>query len=692
MKRTPERIRIPLLIPIAVALMLVLGTTILFNYWFEGDHIEEEFLETVKGIQKLYKTDMNEEAVLLSSLMDLVEEDRDLKRAWSEKDRDALFELSTPIFERLRSWYHVTHFYFIDPDKQCYLRVHNRDRHGDRIDRFTLDQAARKGRSAWGVELGPFGTFTIRYVRPWRIDGELVGYLELGEDIAHLSRHMKSVLAVDLLFLIEKRFLDRSRWEEGMRMIGREGNWEELPKQVVIENTVKKDSRIDTSALRELVGVVEGSIRRVKMDGRTYYSGNIPFFDAGEGRVGHIIVLRDATDRLYTLHLMNAMLLAVGFVVGGSLFLFFIVFVGRIEKNLVHARNELKSEITERKHAENRIRASKDFLDNVLESLDNPFMVIDPKDYSVILANSAAEKSYGEGKRTCHSMTHGRDKPCEGPGHICPVNDVKKSGKPTWVEHVHSTADGSTRIFEIHAYPVFGEDGEVAQVLEFSIDITERKEMEELIRGSLKEKQLLLEEIHHRVKNNMQVIYGLLDIQSGYITDERSLGIFKACQNRIMSMALIHEQLYKSKDLANIHMGEYIQSLVRRLSRSYNGVFSDVEWKIDVDEVSLGINTAISCGLIVNEIVTNSINHAFPEGRKGEIRITLHTTGEDEFELIMGDNGVGIPEGIDFRKAETFGFKMLLAFGEDELGGRFELDRSVGTEFRIKFKIGGGVL
>ncbi|VVB89940.1 Methyl sulfide methyltransferase-associated sensor [uncultured archaeon] len=209
--------------------------------------------------------------------------------------------------------------------------------------------------------------------------------------------------------------------------------------------------------------------------------------------------------------------------------------------------------------------------------------------------------------------------------------------------------------------------------------------VEEQIKESLTEKEVLLKEIHHRVKNNMQIISSLLRLQSRDVTEKKYIDMFTDSQNRITSMALIHEKLYQSKGLAKIDFDDYIRDLANGLFQSY-GANSNIGLKIDVRDVSLGIDSAIPCGLVVNELVTNSLKHAFPDGRRGEVLISLHPTPGNMIELIIRDNGVSIPEDIDIRKTESLGLHLVTILVENQLHGEINLDRSKGTEFLVKFK------
>jgi two-component sensor histidine kinase len=215
-------------------------------------------------------------------------------------------------------------------------------------------------------------------------------------------------------------------------------------------------------------------------------------------------------------------------------------------------------------------------------------------------------------------------------------------------------------------------------------EIAERKRAEEQIKASLKEKEVLLKEIHHRVKNNLQAISSLLYLQSKGVKDKEALEMFQDGQNRVRSMALIHERLYHSKDLTRVDFAEYVRNLASYLFRSY-GVHSNViQLKVNVEDVFLGIDTAIPCGLITNELISNSLKHAFPGGRGGEIRIELCSDHDGQFTLVVSDNGVGFPQDLDFLDTDSLGLQLVNTL-IDQLEGTIELDRSGGTVFEITF-------
>jgi PAS domain S-box-containing protein len=203
------------------------------------------------------------------------------------------------------------------------------------------------------------------------------------------------------------------------------------------------------------------------------------------------------------------------------------------------------------------------------------------------------------------------------------------------------------------------------------------------LKASLKEKEMLLREVHHRVKNNLQVISSLLSIQSSRIKDRHALTVFKESQNRVKTIAAIHQKLVRSSDLAHINIADYIRNLVESLLRSYGVDDGAVQLQIDVDDLQLGIDTAIPCALIINELVTNSLKHAFPGGRRGQLGVELRANGAEDFHLTVRDDGAGADFSID--NVESVGLQIVKALTE-QLDGSLDVTTGHGTAFHIHFK------
>lgn len=215
-------------------------------------------------------------------------------------------------------------------------------------------------------------------------------------------------------------------------------------------------------------------------------------------------------------------------------------------------------------------------------------------------------------------------------------------------------------------------------------DITDRKRDEDRIKASLAEKEVLLKEIHHRVKNNLQVISSLLKLQSRYIQDSRVSEMLKESQNRVRSMALVHEQLYQSKDLSNIDFAEYIQNLAHNLFQAYEIDTEGVKLQTNIAPCSMNIDTAVPCGLIINELVTNSLKYAFTGQTQGKIKIDFTLDNNRVCVLTVSDSGIGFPQGLDYRNARTLGLRLVGSLVK-QIRGKIELLETAGTNFKITF-------
>jgi two-component sensor histidine kinase len=212
-----------------------------------------------------------------------------------------------------------------------------------------------------------------------------------------------------------------------------------------------------------------------------------------------------------------------------------------------------------------------------------------------------------------------------------------------------------------------------------------KRQAEEQIKASLQLKEVLLREIHHRVKNNLQVISSLLKMQARQLRDPQARALFQESQNRVRAMALIHEKLHRSPDLARVDMADYIRSLATCLCRSAEVNPGQVTLTVDVAAGPLGIDTAIPCGLIINELVSNALKHAFPQGQKGAIGIDLRLQGEKQLALTVRDNGVGLPGHVDVRHTESLGWQLVNALTH-QLGGVLDINNETGTSVRITFE------
>jgi PAS domain S-box-containing protein len=248
-----------------------------------------------------------------------------------------------------------------------------------------------------------------------------------------------------------------------------------------------------------------------------------------------------------------------------------------------------------------------------------------------------------------------------------------------------NTLKGESIIRQIILSPIKDLENNIIEVSGIAFDITKNKKNEEKISQSLKEKEILLKEVHHRVKNNMQVISSILNLQSSYVTDEYALSLLKECQNRIKSMAYIHESLYQTKNFEGVNFTEYLSTLSKNLIHTYSVNSKKVKLVLNLSDLFLNFDLSIPCGLIINEIISNSLKYAFTNRMDGIIFVNLAIENEI-VRIEVGDNGVGIPEHVDIKQTQTLGLQLVDTLIE-QIDGTLELDRTNGTKFIIKFKI-----
>jgi two-component sensor histidine kinase len=221
-----------------------------------------------------------------------------------------------------------------------------------------------------------------------------------------------------------------------------------------------------------------------------------------------------------------------------------------------------------------------------------------------------------------------------------------------------------------------------------SEEIAHSRRTEEALSVSLREKETLLKEVHHRVKNNFQVVVSLLHLQSRQIADGDARAMFLDCEGRIRSMSLVHEKLYRSDNLARIDFGEYVRDLAGEIRHLYGRHSPSPALRISVDPVELEVTQAVPCGLIVSELLSNAYKHAFPADTPGrEIRVSLRCAGDERVECAVCDNGVGIPEGLDLRSTPSLGWSLVRMLAEDQLGGTIGINGGAGTEVVVRFAL-----
>lgn len=338
----------------------------------------------------------------------------------------------------------------------------------------------------------------------------------------------------------------------------------------------------------------------------------------------------------------------------------------------------------ERKQATDTLRESEERLRTVLEQAGDGFELID-EDGNYLSVNEASARQTGYTREEMEKLSV---------SDIDPLVDQKKYkdifnsilGKPPLTfESQHRNKNGKAFPVEITTSIIPDKDHHLA--LSFVRDITERKQAEEQRARSMQEKETLLRELYHRTKNNMQVISSLLELQSSYIEDENLRNVLLDTQNRIRSMALVHQKLYEANDLSHVNLKEYIDDLIPLLVASHHVLPGRLSLQTDMENIFVSIDLAIPCGLILNELISNALKHAFPANRNGRIEISLMRSEDDLILLRIQDDGVGVPPGFDFKKDGRLGLQNVYALGQNQLNGKVEIkSNGNGVNACIQFK------
>jgi PAS domain S-box-containing protein len=389
------------------------------------------------------------------------------------------------------------------------------------------------------------------------------------------------------------------------------------------------------------------------------------------------IILVWSNNNLFVVDYQDSVELIVGFIVFLVIIRQFITL--KENKNLL-AKAEM--EVESRKLAEIRAHENETYYKAIFENTGTSIIIVDP-DMTISRVNSEVETITGYTKDEMEGRKKWTDFVVEEDlDRIIGYFNLRHDSNKRPREYEAQIRDKYGNIKDILVTVV--NIPSTQKLLASFIDVTKRKNTENLIKSSLNEKNILLQEIHHRVKNNMQIISSLLNLQTRYVNDQKAIDVLKESQNRVKSMAMIHEKLYLSKDLSHIDFGDYIKSLVTNLFYSYNIEKTHIRPVLDVENLNLNIDTAVPCGLIISELVSNSLKYAFPAGMNGKIFVSLKFMN-NKYELIIRDNGIGMSDDIDFNNLETLGLLLVNNLTE-QLDGEMTINRKQGTEFGIRFK------
>jgi len=525
---TGTSLKTRILLPLIGALALLLAGFAVATYCLERAEIESEIADRLHFVDALFRRKSERDAEAMSAIVEVLEKDATLAKHMAARDREALLAYCAPIARDLRERHGITHTCFHAPDRRNFLRVYDPDDYGDLVDRFTMRAAAQSGRPSHGIEIGNLGTLTLRVVHPWIVGDEMIGFIELGKEIGHITPEIHEILGVEIFVSIDKERLDQKRWEEGRDLFGVGGRWNELPRVVVADRTLEE---IPPEAAEFLSAPHERRVRSgkaIRLGDRIYRLGLVPLSDAGNRPIGDILVLHDVTELRGNLRRL-AVAVTLGCAgVGAALVVFFLLLLRRAEsrlgeaagralaesqareaaqaehaermgqanvtleaqarqlaaqaKALLQANEDLAAEIAERQRTDRKLKEHLERLQTLIDAIPVPVFLKDTRGVYQS-CNKAFEEVIGIAKRDLIGKTVLDTARPETAGKHQEMDDalLREPGIQTYEAPVRY-ADGTTHDVAFSKATFRGSDGNVSGMVGIMLDITERTRQEKELR------------------------------------------------------------------------------------------------------------------------------------------------------------------------------------------------------------------
>jgi PAS domain S-box-containing protein len=492
------------------ALVAILSAFILNVRQNHHREIADAVQAKLESVDELFEKQLHSDIKLLSATIEMaVAENPRIQAAWLAKDRKKLLKLTAPLLEEWRNKYQITHFYFHDINRVNFLRVYDPENHGGSINRFTILKAEKSGQTSAGIELGRLETFTLRVVHPWRINNQLVGYIELGEEVENIIQKIRNILNVELYLSMYKSNLNRERWEKGMELLGRKGNWDLLNGAVIVSQTLQEVPEVfkDFFVERKHHYMEINPDIKLKMGEKFYRIGVIPLSDAANQEVGDILVLHNVAPQITHARNSVVMISVICAVVGVILFILFFIVLDRVEQKLqsthlklIKARDELEvkvksrtsdlaktnkelqSEINERKQTGEELRQSEARFRSIFEDSPIGIATVD-KNLKFLKVNKAFCEMLGYREEELANLTISDITHPEDLEKSITLSTSLVSGKTTGynLEKRYVRKDGQIFWGRLTTSIVHNPKSKSLYAIGMVVDITERKTAEEKI-------------------------------------------------------------------------------------------------------------------------------------------------------------------------------------------------------------------
>jgi len=413
LKKTGQQIKLPVLLPFFVAILIMLLTFSFAIYNLQHKNIHDDLRAKISKTDEFLQDEIDEDARFLGAISHLVKNDPRLQQLWLAGDRKKLFEYISPVAQKLRYEYGITHFYFFDVNQTCFLRVYDPANFGDRIERTTLLNAMRSGKPSWGIELGKYGNLVLRSVHPWFINNTLAGYIELGEEINHITPRLKESLNVEFVVILNKSLLNRTIWEKGRELLGHTPDWDRFPDSVIASSTIPSIPDEFTKFIGLSHGRHNDRLISAEQDSSTYLGGFARLHDAAKNEIGDILIVKNVSRDLAALNALLAIVTTLCFLIAALLGTFFYFHISGIEKRLLDTHSRLETEIEKRKQTEAEVREHRDHLENLVQ-----IRTVELEKLNANLASTVSQlnQSNKELREFAHLSAHDLKTPLRGIG------------------------------------------------------------------------------------------------------------------------------------------------------------------------------------------------------------------------------------------------------------------------------------
>ncbi len=498
-------IRRRILAPLGFTLGFILISTLLSFNLFARKVLDNNLGTAIESLESELLSHVDEDTETMIALLDGIETESGLQSAWRRQDRDELFGIAKTKLEDMQARFHITHFYFHELDGNCFLRVHDPQRFGDFIERHTMEEASRLGETHYGLELGPLGTFTLRVVRPWMIDGKLAGYIELGEEIDHIVPGLKRMISAELMFLIEKQYVDRSNWEAGLKSLGKEGSWDLLNGYIVSRHTPElpmKELRVELSRLK---GHSTERQFKIETERGQFLCRFMPLIDSYDRRVGKIVVAKNVSADLINLRRRSAWTFFIVSTLGLAVYMIAYIYLGKVDRDLKNQTRSLDELVADSQVSLAKVHDMESEWRALVSGIPD-HIITTTLDGQITFVNKRLPGSLRDEAIGCDIIEFLN--PVEAEAMRDGIDVVVKTQKQVVVETEIRMKSSHTTWALIRLGPVW-KDNEISAMLAIITDITSRKVMEDEIRSianSLSESEEMFRTIGETAQDGIIII------------------------------------------------------------------------------------------------------------------------------------------------------------------------------------------